>query len=268
MKVLHQTLKTLIFFVVLNISVVSAAQEVIAVVNGVDVSTSKYEMLINSQISQGQEDTPEFRKSVLDVMITREILAQEALRRKINEDLEFQRQLDATKEQLLLNALFGQIIKASEPDEAEKRAEHAKLKKARAKSMEYLVRHILVEDKDTANGIIARIATGEDFTVLASELSIDISTKDIGGKLYWSTPDRFVKPFSDAMIALIKDELTQEPVLSNFGYHIVEMLDIREASFPEYDELADQIRKDLITEKRDALISALRDSATIETFDQ
>ena len=112
MKVLHQTLKTLIFFVVLNISVVSAAQEVIAVVNGVDVSTSKYEMLINSQISQGQEDTPEFRKSVLDVMITREILAQEALRRKINEDLEFQRQLDATKEQLLLNALFGQIIKA------------------------------------------------------------------------------------------------------------------------------------------------------------
>ena len=134
--------------------------------------------------------------------------------------------------------------------------------------MEYLVRHILVEDKDTANGIIARIATGEDFTVLASELSIDISTKDIGGKLDWSTPDRFVKPFSDAMIALSKDELTQEPVLSNFGYHIVEMLDIREASFPEYDELSDQIRKDLITEKRDALISALRDSATIETFDQ
>ncbi len=70
------------------------------------------------------------------------------------------------------------------------------------------------------------------------------------------------------MIALSKGELTQEPVLSNFGYHIVEMLDIREASFPEYDELSDQIRKDLITEKRDALISALRDSATIETFDQ
>jgi peptidyl-prolyl cis-trans isomerase C len=61
--------------------------------------------------------------------------------------------------------------------------------------------------------------------------------------------------------------MSQEPILSSFGFHIVELIDIREASFPTYDELADEIRKNLITQTRDELISTLRDSAKIETFE-
>ena len=268
MNVLHHALKTLAFILALHVSAVNADQDVIAIVNGVEISKSKYEMLINSQINQGQKDTPEFRQSVLDVMITREIVAQEALNRKINEDPLFMEQLEATKEQLLLNLLFEQITKASEPDEAVKFAEYVKIKKARRESKEYLVRHILVEDKDSADSIIARITAGEDFSTLAKELSIDSSTKDIGGKLDWATPERFVKAFSEAMVRLTKEEVTSEPIRSNVGYHVIEVLDIRDSSFPEYIELADQIRKDLITQKRDTLISDLRDAATIQTFDQ
>jgi peptidyl-prolyl cis-trans isomerase C len=69
------------------------------------------------------------------------------------------------------------------------------------------------------------------------------------------------------MLSLDKGQISQEPILSSFGYHIVELIDVRDASFPTYDELADEIRKDLITQTRDDLISALRNSAKIETFE-
>lgn len=267
MKVYRNLFKTFFILGALHQSIAIADNEIMAIVNGVEISKTKFEMLVTTQTSQGQPDTPEFRENLLDVMITREVLAQEALRRKLHEDPGVVQQLQATQEQLLLNALFTQIIQASEPDEKAKRAAYSKLKSDRGESKEYLTRHILVDDETTATNIIARIVAGESFESLASELSIDTSTKNIGGKLDWAAPERFVKEFSDAMVSLTKGEMSQEPILSSFGFHIVELIDIREASFPTYDELADEIRKNLITQTRDELISTLRDSAKIETFE-
>ena len=244
-----------------------AEGDIIAIINGVEIPKTRFEMLINSQTDQGQTDTPEFRKNLLEVMVTREILAQEAIKRNLDEDPNFQLQLNATKEQLLLTILFNQIIKESEPSEDVKRSEYSRLKKARSSQQEYLSRHILVDDKETAEQIVKDITLGNDFETLAKDHSIDTSTKDIGGKLDWATPDRFVKNFAEAMVSLSPGEITQTPILSNFGYHIIELLETRQASFPSYDELAEQIRKDLITKTRDDLISDLRDSATIETFE-
>ena len=187
MKVYRNLFKTFFILGALHQSTAIADNEIMAIVNGVEISKTKFEMLVTTQTSQGQPDTPEFRKNLLDVMITREVLAQEALRRKLHEDPGVVQQLQATQEQLLLNALFTQIIQASEPDEKAKRAAYSKLKSDRGESKEYLTRHILVDDETTARNIIARIVAGESFESLASELSIDTSTKNIGGKL--------IKPF-------------------------------------------------------------------------
>lgn len=267
MNAYQNVFKTLFVVGALYQSVAGANSDIMAIVNGVEISKTKFEMLVTTQTSQGQPDTPEFRENLLDVMITREVLAQEALRRKLHEDPDVIQQLQATQEQLLLNALFTQIIQASEPDEKAKRAAYSKLKSARGEAKEYLTRHILVDDESTAKNIIDRISSGEPFESLASDFSIDTSTKNIGGKLDWATPERFVKEFSDAMLSLDKGQISQEPILSSFGYHIVELIDVRDASFPTYDELADEIRKDLITQTRDDLISELRNSAKIETFE-
>ena len=253
---------------VLHLSLANANDEIVAIVNGVEISRTKFELLISTQTSQGQSDTPEFRENLLDVMITREVLAQEATRRKLDEDPDVIQQLQATREQLLLNALFSEIIRASEPDEEAKQAAYRKLKSDREEVKEYLVRHILVENEATASNLISRIQSGEAFESMASDFSIDKSTKNIGGQIDWATSERFVKEFSEAMVSMNKGQLNEEPIRSNFGYHVVQLMDVREAPFPSYDEISDQIRKDLITQTRDELISALRDSAKIEIFEQ
>ena len=265
--IMKRTVLAISTLTALLLSTTAQTDDVIAIINGVEIPKSKFEMLVQSQTKQGQADSPEMRESIMEVMITREILAQEALRRELDQEESFQLQMDASKEQLLLTTLFSQIIKESEPSEDDKRSEYSRLKKASAGNKEYLVRHILVDDKDTAVEIVSKLQAGENFETLAAEHSNDTNSKNIGGKLDWSAPERFVKPFSDAMVSLEKGSLTQEPVLTDYGYHVIESLDIREATFPAYEELSDQIRKDLITKKRDDLITELREAASIETFE-
>ena len=265
--IMKRTVLAISTLTALLLSTTAQTDDVIAIINGVEIPKSKFEMLVQSQTKQGQADSPEMRESIMEVMITREILAQEALRRELDQEESFQLQMDASKEQLLLTTLFSQIIKESEPSEDDKRSEYSRLKKASAGNKEYLVRHILVDDKDTAVEIVSKLQAGENFETLAAEHSNDTNSKNIGGKLDWSAPERFVKPFSDAMVSLEKGSLTQEPVLTDYGYHVIESLDIREATFPAYEELSDQIRKDLITKRRDDLITKLREAASIETFE-
>jgi peptidyl-prolyl cis-trans isomerase C len=265
--IMKRTVLAISTLTALLLSTTAQTDDVIAIINGVEIPKSKFEMLVQSQTKQGQADSPEMRESIMEVMITREILAQEALRRELDQEESFQLQMDASKEQLLLTTLFSQIIKESEPSEDDKRSEYSRLKKASAGNKEYLVRHILVDDKDTAVEIVSKLQAGENFETLAAEYSNDTNSKNIGGKLDWSAPERFVKPFSDAMVSLEKGSLAQEPVLTDYGYHVIESLDIREATFPAYEELSDQIRKDLITKRRDDLITELREAASIETFE-
>ena len=265
--IMKRTVLAISALTALLLSATAQTDDVIAIINGVEIPKSKFEMLVQSQTKQGQADSPEMRESIMEVMITREILAQEALRRELDQEDSFQLQMDASKEQLLLTTLFSQIIKESEPSEDDKRSEYSRLKKASAGNKEYLVRHILVDDKDSAVEIVSKLQAGENFETLAAEHSNDTNSKNIGGKLDWSAPERFVKPFSDAMVSLEKGSLTQEPVLTDYGYHVIESLDIREATFPAYEELSDQIRKDLITKRRDDLITELREAASIETFE-
>jgi peptidyl-prolyl cis-trans isomerase C len=265
--IMKRTVLAISTLTALLLSTTAQTDDVIAIINGIEIPKSKFEMLVQSQTKQGQADSPEMRESIMEVMITREILAQEALRRELDQEESFQLQMDASKEQLLLTTLFSQIIKESEPSEDDKRSEYSRLKKASAGNKEYLVRHILVDDKDSAVEIVSKLQAGENFETLSAEYSNDTNSKNIGGKLDWSAPERFVKPFSDAMVSLEKGSLAQEPVLTDYGYHVIESLDIREATFPAYEELSDQIRKDLITKRRDDLITELREAASIETFD-
>ncbi len=98
--------------------------------NGVEIPKDYFEMLVKSQTSQSQQqDTPQFRNDLLEVVITREILAQEALKRQLDSNRDYQLQMATTKEQLLINMLFKQLVDESEPTEDQKRTEYARLKK-------------------------------------------------------------------------------------------------------------------------------------------
>ncbi len=241
-------------------------EEAIATVNGVIVPKSRFDLLVTSQTSQGQQDTPAFREELREIMITREVLVQEAERREMDQSDDYKAQLDAMEQQLLITMLFNQLIIELEPTEEAMRAEYERIKAENEKMGEkqYHVRHILVEDEALAIEIIEQLDAGADFTALAEEHSSDTGSRETGGDLGWAEAGRYVQPFAEAIVALGKGATSQEPVQSDYGYHIIEVLDVRAAQFPAFEEVAEQLRKDLLTRSRDELITRLRDGAEIE----
>jgi peptidyl-prolyl cis-trans isomerase C len=238
----------------------------IAKVNGVSIPQSRLELVAKSQLAQGQADTPEFREELRDVLITREVLAQEALRRKLDRDPAYIAQMDIARQQILLSVLFDDFLKKYEPNEAAMRKEYDKVKSENTGSgrKEYLSRHILVKDEAQARAIIEQLQNGADFAALAKEKSTDPGSREKGGELAWSEPERFVAPFGEALRQLKKGEYTRQPVQTQFGYHVVQVLDERAPPFPEYEAVKPQIREALLARARVEYIDALRAKAKIE----
>jgi len=245
---------------------IAADEEAIATVNGVAVPKSRFDLLLTSQTSQGQQDTPAFREELREIMITREVLVQEAERRKMNESETYKAQLDAMEQQLMISLLFNELIVELEPSDEAKRAEYERIKAENEKMGEkqYHVRHILVDEEAQASDIINQLGEGADFTALAEEFSTDTGSRENGGDLGWAEAGRYVKPFADAVVSLGEGGTTSKPVKSDYGYHVIEVLGRRAAEFPSYEEVEEQLRKDMLTRSRDDLITRLRAEAEIE----
>ena len=258
----------------------------VAVVNGVPIPESRVDYVIKAQIqrSQGQQkDTPEFRQQVKDVLITREVIAQDAIKRGLDKSPEVQTQLDMAKQDFVIQAYFEDFIKSNVPTEEQMRAEYEKIKAAQTdngKKMEYKVRHILVKvDAASANdpkklkaaenrakAIVAELnkAYGKNFAQLAKTKSDDEGSKGEGGQLDWTDGSNLVKEFSDAMVKLEKGSYTKVPVKSRFGYHIILLEDVRPVQFPPYEQVKERIQQELVRQARDKKIEELRAAATIE----
>jgi peptidyl-prolyl cis-trans isomerase C len=257
---------TVLSVAALSVPAIAAEEDAVATVNGVPVPKSRFDLLLTSQTSQGQQDTPAFREDLREIMITREVLVQEAKRREMDQSEEYKAQVDAMEQQLLITALFNTLIQEMEPTEEAMRAQYESIKAANEASgqKEYLTRHILVDDPEQAQKIIDDLQGGADFAALAKEYSKDTGTKENGGELNWSVPEGYVQPFAEAIVALGKGGSTETPVKSNFGYHVIEVIDVRTKPFPPYEQVAEQLRKEMLTASRDELITKLRDEATIE----
>ncbi len=256
----------LLLATILSVPAIAAEEEAVATVNGVPVPKARFDLLLTSQTSQGQQDTPAFREDLREIMITREVLVQEAKRREMDQSENYKTQLDAMQQQLLITMLFTTLIEELEPTEGAKREQYERIKAASEANgqKEYLVRHILVDEAEQAQKIITDLQGGADFAALAKEFSKDTGTKANGGELNWAVPEGYVKPFAEAIVALGKGGKTETPVRSNFGYHVIEVLDVRAKPFPAYEQVAEQLRKEMLTESRDQLITKLRDAAKIE----
>ena len=245
-----------------------AADGNIAVVNGVPVSEARVDYIVKTQIQQGQKDTPELRKNVADVLITREVLTQEAIKKGFDKDPAVVTQMDMAKQEFLIRAYFEDFIKRNPVSDEEITAEYEKIKAAQGGTdrKEYRAAHILLKDEKQANAVLAQInkANGKNFAQLAKAKSEDTGSKKLGGDLDWSDGSNYVKEFSDAMMKLNKGEWTKKPVKTKFGYHIILLEDVRPVQFPPLEQVKDRISQQMLAQKRDKEIEALRAGAKIE----
>ncbi|MEO8629406.1 MAG: peptidylprolyl isomerase [Betaproteobacteria bacterium] len=244
------------------------AADNVATVNGVAIPQARMDFVINSQVQQGQKDSPEMRKSVKDVLITRELIAQEAAKKGLDKSPDLTTQVDMAKQEFLIRAYFDDILKSAQPTEDAIKAEYEKIKAAQtegASKMEYHVRHILVKTEKEAKAIVASLAKdgGKNFATIAKNKSMDSGSKAQGGMLEWSDGSNYVKEFSDAATKLKKGEFTKTPVKTKFGYHVIMLDDTRAVQFPPYEQVKDRVAQEMLKQVRDKKIEELRATAKI-----
>jgi len=235
----------------------------IATVNGVAVPQARADFMMQQQAQRGAPDNEQMRKAVREELINREVLAQEAQRTGAARVPEVQTQLDMLRQEILVQYYLRDFARKNPISEAEIQKEYDRAK-AQHGDKEYKARHILVETEDQAKGLIGELKKGAKFDELASKNSKDTGSAQRGGDLDWNVPATFDKQFSEAMVKLEKGKYSEAPVKTRFGFHIIQLDDVRPAKFAALGEVRPRIQQMLVQNKIDELIKGLRAKAKIE----
>lgn len=237
-----------------------AAIAQVAKVNGVTIPQARADALLREVTAQGRQDTPELRKMIKERLIESEIMTQEALRLGLNKKPEVSAQLELTRQQVLVNAYVNEMARRNPATEDAMKKAHERFKDSPAAN-EYRSRHILVGSEAEANSLIRQIKDGADFAQLATEKSRDEGTKTKGGQLDWAVPATYVRPFAEALAKLKKGDMTETPVQTNFGWHVIRLEDIRPVA---YETLKPQLQQVVQRENVQKAVAELRAKAKVE----
>ena len=222
----------------------AALAQNVAIVNGKSVPKARVDQLLQQAARAGQQVTPEMSNQARDQVVLREIYMQEAEKRGLATSADYRAQMELARQSILIRELFEDFKKKNPVSDADAKVEYDKFK-AQASGTEYRARHILVEKEEDAKGLIAQIKAGAKFEDLAKKHSKDPGSGENGGELDFAKPESYVPEFGGALSKLKKGELTEVPVKSQFGYHIIRLEDTREANFPAFDDVKGQIKQRL-----------------------
>lgn len=235
----------------------------LAIVNGKPVPKARMDVLSSQVAKSGRPVTPEMEGQLKDEVIAREIFMQEAQKRGLDASDDFRAQMELARQTLLIRELFADYQKKNPVTDADIKAEYDKFVKANG-GKEYRARHILVEKEEDAKKIIADLKKGQKFEDIAKKQSKDPGSGANGGDLDWANAASYVPEFSQALIKLNKGQLTQEPVKTQFGWHVIRLDDVREAQLPKLEEIKPQIAQSLQQQKLAKFQQDLRQAAKIE----
>jgi len=243
----------------------ASAADPVATVNGTPIPANRVEFVLKQQGGGqpgGQEASQETRDAIKEDLIRREVIAQEALKKKLDKDPDVQAQLDLARQTVLIQAYLQDYVENHPVSDAEIEKEYETLK-GRMDSKEYKVRHILLENEDDAKEVIEKLKAGGKFEELAKQ-SKDPGSQSQGGDLGWAAPSAFVKPFSDAMVGLEKGKYTLEPVQSDFGYHVILLEDVRDLQPPSLEELKPRLSQVVQQQQLQKHVEEARNKAKIK----
>jgi peptidyl-prolyl cis-trans isomerase C len=240
-----------------------AAKEAVAKVNGVPVPQARLDFMLQQQTARGAPDNDQTRAMVREELVNREVIAQEAAKNGIAKSAEVQNQLDLARQEIIVGAYVRDWMRKHPVDDADIQKEYDKAR-SQAGDKEYKARHILTETEDQAKDMIAQLKKGAKFDELATKNSKDTGTKERGGDLDWNVPGVFDKQFSDAMVKLEKGRYTEAPIQTRFGYHVIQLDDVRPVKFPALADVKPRIQQQLVQAKIEELVRGLRAKAKVE----
>jgi peptidyl-prolyl cis-trans isomerase C len=230
------------------IAVTPAFAQNLAVVNGKPIPSSRADAVVKQVVAQGQgTDSPQLRDAVKKDLIAREVMMQEAIKEGYDKNPEVKVALENARQTIVVSALANEYIAKHPVSDADIKAEYDRFVK-QSGDKEYHVRHIVLGTEDEAKAVIAKLKAGAKFEDLAKQ-SKDTGTANNGGDLDWASPSSFPPEFAAGFTNLQKGAITETPVKTQVGYHVIKLDDVRPAKLPTLDEVKGQIADALKQQK-------------------
>ncbi|MFO1423719.1 MAG: peptidylprolyl isomerase [Candidatus Competibacteraceae bacterium] len=234
----------------------------VAVVNGKPISKAAFDQYAQQLRGKAKVDSAEASKALVDQLVMEELLVQEAGKQKLADDPQFKQQMEMVQRNLLASTVVRRMLSTNTPSEEAIKKEYDTAVAA-MKGKEYKASHILVDSEDKAKEIIAELKKGGNFAELAKTKSSDSSAAN-GGDLGWFTSSMMVPPFSEAVAKLEKGKYSEQPVQTPFGWHVILLEDVRDATPPSMEELKPQIAQMLQSRMVNDYLEKLKSGAKIE----
>jgi len=236
----------------------SGEDTLIATVNGQPYELDTFRAFFSERMQQaGGQNTPDLQQQAFNEFLNLIVASQEANKRDLADSPEVQSALEMQRMMVLSAAALQEIAAESDPSEDELEAAYDQFVE-QAQRTEYKARHILVDEKAKAEELIEKLdeRDGEGFEELAEENSLG-PTAEKGGDLGWFDARRMVKPFSDAVADMEPGTYTEQPVQTQFGWHVILLEETRAAEPPSFEEAKPQleaaVRREKVTEKLNEL---------------
>jgi peptidyl-prolyl cis-trans isomerase C len=221
----------------------------LAVVNGKAIPTSRVDAIVKQVVAQGQgQDSPQLREAIKKDLISREVLMQEAIKQGYDKKPDVKQALDSARQAIVVNQLARDYIAKNPVTDADIKAEYDRFAKNQAGEKEYHLRHILTTTEDEAKAVIAKLKGGAKFEELAKQ-SKDTGSAANGGDLDWAAPSAFPPEFAAGFTKLQKGGVTDTPVKTGAGFHVIKVDDVRAVKVPAMDEIKTQIAESLTQSK-------------------
>ncbi|HEV7368662.1 peptidylprolyl isomerase [Arenibaculum sp.] len=241
---------------------------VLATVNGDEIRRSDVEGVLETLPPQVRSMPPQMiMPMVLDQVISGKVIAQQAYSQNLQDDPEVKEALARAEERIVQNLYLNREVERRLTPERIDEAYQA-WRTENPPQPEVEARHILVASEEEARKVIERIKGGEDFAEVAREVSTDRAAAAQGGDLGYFTRDQMVEPFAEAAFAMEPGNLTEDPVQTQFGWHVIEVTGKREATPPALDEVRPELENSLREEIVMEVVDALRADADIERMDE
>ena len=234
----------------------------VAVVNGKPITKAAFDQYTQQLRGKAKVDSAEASKSLVEQLVMEELLVQEAAKQKLADDPQVKQQMEMVQRNLLASTVVRRMLSANAPSEEAIKKEYDTAVAA-MKGKEYKASHILVDSEDKAKEIIAELKKDGKFAELAKTKSSDSSAAN-GGDLGWFTPSMMVPPFAEAVAKLEKGKFSEQPVQTPFGWHVILLEDVRDATPPSLDELKPQITQMLQSKMVSDYLEKLKSGAKIE----
>ena len=245
-------LASLVTGVLIASSAMAANDKVYAVVNGDNITEKDLATIIKNPRVKFDDLKANQKKQVLDTLIEQKLLSEKAYNSDVIKTKEYKTELERLKKTLAFQIWlrdYGKTIKVTDKELKNYYNENIYRLKT---PLQLKASHILVKTEKEAKALIKKLVKSKnlkaDFTKLAKEKSIGPSGSN-GGELGWFTKDKMVPEFSNAASILGIGKITQQPVKTNYGFHIIYLDDKKDPATLPYEKIKDKLKQELMQKK-------------------